>query len=95
MILYFFPILAGHEESAAKQSFASLPCKPQQLQRISQNRSKKANIISYDVKSQVWKDPDLSWDTSEYRYDEVVLPVNKIWTPEIHVTNGSVLCFAL
>lgn len=43
----------------------------------------------------MWRDPDLAWDTSEYRYYEVVLPVNKIWTPELHVTNGSVLFVAL
>ncbi|XP_072224559.1 5-hydroxytryptamine receptor 3A-like [Leuresthes tenuis] len=35
-----------------------------------------------------WVDPALAWDTSVYQYDEVVLPVNKVWTPEIHVTNG-------
>ncbi|XP_075880452.1 5-hydroxytryptamine receptor 3A-like [Nelusetta ayraudi] len=38
--------------------------------------------------SLIWRDLDLAWNTSEYRYDEVVLPVNKIWTPELHVTNG-------
>ncbi|XP_014049992.1 5-hydroxytryptamine receptor 3A [Salmo salar] len=35
-----------------------------------------------------WEDPDLSWDTSVYHHDMVVLPVSKIWTPELHVTNG-------
>ncbi|CDQ96395.1 unnamed protein product [Oncorhynchus mykiss] len=35
-----------------------------------------------------WEDPDLSWDTSVYHHDVVVLPVSKIWTPELHVTNG-------
>ncbi|CAB1350086.1 unnamed protein product, partial [Coregonus sp. 'balchen'] len=35
-----------------------------------------------------WEDPDLSWDTSVYHHDMVVLPVSKIWTPDLHVTNG-------
>ncbi|XP_040918608.1 5-hydroxytryptamine receptor 3A-like [Toxotes jaculatrix] len=35
-----------------------------------------------------WRDPELEWDTSVYNYNEVVLPVDKVWTPEIHVTNG-------
>ncbi|XP_051243898.1 5-hydroxytryptamine receptor 3A-like isoform X1 [Dicentrarchus labrax] len=35
-----------------------------------------------------WKDPELAWDTSVYPYDNVILPVNKVWTPELHVTNG-------
>ncbi|XP_034151068.1 zinc-activated ligand-gated ion channel-like [Esox lucius] len=35
-----------------------------------------------------WEDPDLSWDTSVYQYDTVVLPVRKIWTPDLHVANG-------
>ncbi|XP_055754791.1 5-hydroxytryptamine receptor 3A-like [Salvelinus fontinalis] len=35
-----------------------------------------------------WEDPDLSWDTSVYHHNMVVLPVSKIWTPELHVTNG-------
>ncbi|XP_044187990.1 5-hydroxytryptamine receptor 3A-like [Thunnus albacares] len=38
----------------------------------------------------VWRDPALKWDTSVYRYDQVVLPVDKVWTPELHVTNGIV-----
>lgn len=39
---------------------------------------------------QVWTDLDLAWDTADYQYDEMVLPVAKVWTPELHVTNGSV-----
>eukprot|EP00063_Salmo_salar_P083192 XP_014058027.1 PREDICTED: 5-hydroxytryptamine receptor 3A-like [Salmo salar] len=35
-----------------------------------------------------WEDPDLSWNTSVYHHHMVVLPVSKIWTPELHVTNG-------
>lgn len=37
---------------------------------------------------QMWTDPGLTWNTSVYHYDQVVLPVEKVWTPEIHVTNG-------
>lgn len=37
---------------------------------------------------QVWIDLDLAWDTADYEYDEMVLPVAKVWTPELHVTNG-------
>ncbi|KAL0993497.1 hypothetical protein UPYG_G00108810 [Umbra pygmaea] len=54
--------------------------------------------LSVDIKNQqfksrlqialFWDDPDLSWDTSVYQYQEVVLPVSKIWTPEFQVTNG-------
>ncbi|XP_037649315.1 5-hydroxytryptamine receptor 3A-like isoform X1 [Sebastes umbrosus] len=35
-----------------------------------------------------WTDPELGWNTSVYPYHHVVLPVSKVWTPEIHVTNG-------
>ncbi|KAJ7989803.1 hypothetical protein DPEC_G00308290 [Dallia pectoralis] len=35
-----------------------------------------------------WEDPDLSWDTSVYPHDTVVLPVRKVWTPNLQVTNG-------
>ncbi|XP_054615670.1 5-hydroxytryptamine receptor 3A-like isoform X2 [Dunckerocampus dactyliophorus] len=35
-----------------------------------------------------WTDDDLYWDQSIYAYDEVILPVNKVWTPEIHIANG-------
>lgn len=37
---------------------------------------------------QVWHDADLQWNKSTYPYDEVALPVDKVWTPELHVTNG-------
>lgn len=46
--------------------------------------------IRFDFKPQVWIDRDLAWNTSVYNYDEVVLPVKKVWTPELLVTNGSV-----
>uniref|UniRef100_A0AAQ4R186 Neurotransmitter-gated ion-channel ligand-binding domain-containing protein n=1 Tax=Gasterosteus aculeatus aculeatus TaxID=481459 RepID=A0AAQ4R186_GASAC len=35
-----------------------------------------------------WTDPDLAWNTSVYQFNEVILPVSKIWSPELHVTNG-------
>ncbi|XP_068605934.1 5-hydroxytryptamine receptor 3A-like [Brachionichthys hirsutus] len=38
--------------------------------------------------SLVWSDPDMAWNRSEYQYDEAMLPVMKVWTPELHVTNG-------
>ncbi|XP_008301742.1 zinc-activated ligand-gated ion channel [Stegastes partitus] len=38
----------------------------------------------------VWIDPELTWNTSKYPVEEVILPVAKIWTPELHVTNGIV-----
>lgn len=44
--------------------------------------------IHYDLNPQVWTDPELGWDTSVYQYGQVILPVDKIWTPELHVTNG-------
>lgn len=40
------------------------------------------------VDPQIWTDLELTWNTSEYEYDEVILPVTKVWTPELHVTNG-------
>lgn len=49
------------------------------------------NHINCGFKPQVWTDPELAWDKSVYPYDEVILPVNKVWTPELHVTNGSVM----
>ncbi|KPP59311.1 hypothetical protein Z043_122780, partial [Scleropages formosus] len=35
-----------------------------------------------------WKDPDLTWNTSTYPYDLVVLPVEDIWTPSLSVKNA-------
>ncbi|XP_062295266.1 5-hydroxytryptamine receptor 3A-like [Scomber scombrus] len=48
----------------------------------------KVPFIEYQTLSVEWKDLELKWDKSVYQYDTVVLPVNKIWTPELHVTNG-------
>lgn len=39
------------------------------------------------VEPQMWTDRELAWDTLDYDYEQVVLPVNKVWTPELHVTN--------
>ncbi|XP_077475016.1 5-hydroxytryptamine receptor 3A-like isoform X2 [Stigmatopora argus] len=35
-----------------------------------------------------WYDDDLEWDYFVYPYDEVILPVSKVWTPDIFVSNG-------
>ncbi|KAM4531357.1 ligand-gated cation channel ZACN [Odontesthes bonariensis] len=50
--------------------------------------TKNLRLISRLLANIRWIDPALAWDTSVYKYDEVVLPINKVWTPEIHVTNG-------
>ncbi|XP_036945155.1 5-hydroxytryptamine receptor 3B-like [Acanthopagrus latus] len=50
--------------------------------------TKNLRLISRLQASLVWIDEELAWDTSVYPFDEVVLPVSKIWTPELHVTNG-------
>ncbi|KAM3598439.1 uncharacterized protein V6R79_018049 [Siganus canaliculatus] len=50
--------------------------------------TKNLRLISRLQASLTWRDPDLAWNTSVYPYDDVVLPVSKIWTPELHVTNG-------
>ncbi|KAM7371923.1 hypothetical protein PAMP_009123 [Pampus punctatissimus] len=52
--------------------------------------TKDLRLISRLQATIVWMDPELKWDTSVYQYDKVVLPVDKIWTPELHVTNGIV-----
>ncbi|XP_037332581.2 5-hydroxytryptamine receptor 3A-like [Pungitius pungitius] len=45
-------------------------------------------LISRLLASIEWTDPDLAWNASLYQHDEVILPVDKIWVPELHVTNG-------
>ncbi|XP_060946765.1 5-hydroxytryptamine receptor 3A-like [Limanda limanda] len=50
--------------------------------------TKNLRLISRLQASLNWIDPELAWNTSIYDYEEVILPVDKIWTPEIHVTNG-------
>ncbi|KAF3700122.1 5-hydroxytryptamine receptor 3A [Channa argus] len=45
-------------------------------------------LIEYQTVSVVWTDPGLSWNTSVYNYDKVVLPAEKVWTPELQVTNA-------
>ncbi|XP_050930050.1 5-hydroxytryptamine receptor 3A [Lates calcarifer] len=50
--------------------------------------TKNLRLISRLQAMIVWRDPELGWNTSIYEYNEVVLPVDKVWTPEIHVTNG-------
>lgn len=36
----------------------------------------------------IWNDPEMSWNTSVYNYDEVVLPAGNVWTPELQIVNG-------
>ncbi|CAB1451304.1 unnamed protein product [Pleuronectes platessa] len=50
--------------------------------------TKNLRLISRLQATLIWKDPELEWDTSMYDFEEVILPVDKIWTPELHVTNG-------
>ncbi|KAL6102991.1 uncharacterized protein ACO6RY_02493 [Pungitius sinensis] len=50
--------------------------------------TKSLRLISRLRASIEWTDPDLAWNTSVYQFDEVILPVEKIWVPELHVTNG-------
>ncbi|XP_036446404.1 5-hydroxytryptamine receptor 3A-like [Colossoma macropomum] len=35
-----------------------------------------------------WKDPDLTWSDSQYEFEELLLPFNKIWTPDLTVANA-------
>ncbi|XP_028311554.1 5-hydroxytryptamine receptor 3A-like [Gouania willdenowi] len=35
-----------------------------------------------------WHDPELSWDLSVYRFNEVVVPVSRVWVPQFRVTNA-------
>ncbi|KAB5554057.1 hypothetical protein PHYPO_G00045710 [Pangasianodon hypophthalmus] len=35
-----------------------------------------------------WKDPDLAWTDTEYTFTEIMLPVDKIWTPDLTVDNA-------
>ncbi|KAK7939780.1 hypothetical protein WMY93_003106 [Mugilogobius chulae] len=41
-----------------------------------------------------WIDPELSWNTSLYEYDEVSLPIETVWTPELLVTNAILIILA-
>ncbi|XP_035037521.2 5-hydroxytryptamine receptor 3A [Hippoglossus stenolepis] len=50
--------------------------------------TKNLRLISRLQATVVWRDRELAWDTSIYNYEEVILPVDTIWTPELHVTNG-------
>ncbi|XP_072550470.1 5-hydroxytryptamine receptor 3A-like [Salminus brasiliensis] len=35
-----------------------------------------------------WKDPDLAWSDPKYKFTELMLPVDKIWTPDLTVDNA-------
>ncbi|XP_063760315.1 5-hydroxytryptamine receptor 3A-like isoform X2 [Eleginops maclovinus] len=50
--------------------------------------TKNLRLISRLEAQLEWVDPELKWDRSVYNYDAVVLPVGKVWTPLIIVTNG-------
>ncbi|XP_061567378.1 zinc-activated ligand-gated ion channel-like [Cololabis saira] len=50
--------------------------------------TKNTRLVSRLFATIRWTDPELAWNTSVYPYDEVILPVDKIWTPELHVKNG-------
>ncbi|XP_028268395.1 5-hydroxytryptamine receptor 3A-like [Parambassis ranga] len=50
--------------------------------------TKNLHLISRLQALIIWNDPELSWDTSVYQYDEVALPVSTVWTPDLHVING-------
>ncbi|XP_077590298.1 5-hydroxytryptamine receptor 3A-like isoform X2 [Stigmatopora nigra] len=50
--------------------------------------TKNLRLVSTLDATMEWQDDDLSWDYSLYPYDEVILPVSKVWTPDIFVSNG-------
>ncbi|XP_017569529.1 5-hydroxytryptamine receptor 3A-like [Pygocentrus nattereri] len=35
-----------------------------------------------------WTDPDLAWSAQQYKFTELMLPVDKIWTPDLTVDNA-------
>ncbi|KAI4900558.1 hypothetical protein NFI96_026746, partial [Prochilodus magdalenae] len=35
-----------------------------------------------------WNDPDLAWSDPQYNFTELMLPVDKIWTPDMTVDNA-------
>ncbi|KAM9457419.1 5-hydroxytryptamine receptor 3A-like [Clarias gariepinus] len=35
-----------------------------------------------------WIDPGLSWKLANYTFDKIILPVSKIWTPDLTVVNA-------
>ncbi|KAK3552943.1 hypothetical protein QTP86_029650 [Hemibagrus guttatus] len=35
-----------------------------------------------------WTDPDLKWSETNYTFNEIMLPVKKIWTPDLIVENA-------
>ncbi|KAL7850759.1 hypothetical protein SRHO_G00201080 [Serrasalmus rhombeus] len=38
--------------------------------------------------SMEWKDPDLAWTDPQYKFKELILPSEKIWTPNLTVDNA-------
>lgn len=80
----------GHKRCQSKNSSASLNRKIQNTFKLKKRRKKVVffESIHFDLKTQEWEDPELAWDTSVYMFDDVILPVDKIWTPELLVTNA-------
>ncbi|KAG9264585.1 5-hydroxytryptamine receptor 3A-like [Astyanax mexicanus] len=35
-----------------------------------------------------WKDPDLAWTESQYRFKDLIMPSSKMWTPHLTVDNA-------
>ncbi|XP_041634497.1 5-hydroxytryptamine receptor 3A-like [Cheilinus undulatus] len=69
-------------EALIKRGYSSQPQNHNCTQTI------QVPFVEYQTLSVRWNDPELTWDPSVYPFDEVVLPVAKVWTPELHVTNG-------
>ena len=36
---------------------------------------------------QAWKDPQLEWDREEFDLEEIRIPIDKVWNPEIVLLN--------
>ncbi|XP_062841092.1 5-hydroxytryptamine receptor 3A-like [Trichomycterus rosablanca] len=49
----------------------------------------KALRFSSRIKIQMqWTDPDLAWNNKKYQFDDLMMPVDKIWTPDLTVNNA-------
>ncbi|XP_066498872.1 5-hydroxytryptamine receptor 3A-like [Hoplias malabaricus] len=49
----------------------------------------KAMQFSSQIKIHMeWTDPDLAWSGPQYNFTEIVLPYDRIWTPELTVVNA-------
>ncbi|XP_076853421.1 uncharacterized protein LOC143508642 [Brachyhypopomus gauderio] len=52
---------------------------------VDTNKMKFSSRIKINME---WKDPDTAWSDSLYKFKELVLPDNKIWTPELTIDNA-------